>query len=117
MVLGHLHPGCRGHYGRGGRDVERAGGVAPGSGRIQQGAARLDGERGLAHHPRQARQLVGRLALHPQGDREGADLSGRGIARDDVLHRLGGFLFAEIDAVDQLDQCLTDSHVSSELSC
>jgi hypothetical protein len=44
-----------------------------------------------AHRPRRSRDLVHRLALHPQRDEIRADLRLCGITRHDVHHRRFGF--------------------------
>ncbi len=84
-VLGDRATGAGRDEGGGGRDVE---GAAPAAraGRVEQiGAVRRDMGRQVAHRHRQARQLIDRLALRPQGDQEGRDLD----LGDLVMHDLG----------------------------
>jgi hypothetical protein len=92
------------------RDVEGPSAVAARPGGVHDLALDLDRHRGASHRPRQSRQLLGRLALHPQGGGEGADLGGRRRPVDDVLHRRRGLLLAQVFADHQASDRLLDGH-------
>ena len=90
------------------RDVDRVGAVTAGADHVDGASAQLLAERhqfGRAEHGvEQPRQLVGGLALGPQGDDEADQLGRRGAAGEDRGHRRAGLLGAEVAPSEQLAQ-------------
>src|SRR5439155_13567802 len=107
------------HAGRGGdersrgRDVDRAGAVATGSGRVHEVPALWPHrEHVIAHRLGTARDLVGRLSFDTQRDQKASDLSRCGFAAHDRAHHLSRVLARQVVAVEQPLQRLLD-HVRS----
>src|SRR5262249_29625696 len=86
---------------RRGRDVERAGVVAAGAARVEQRSApRADRSDAAPQRLRHAGDLVGGLPLHAHRHGEGADLSGRRVAGEDLLHGGAGQVEWQVLAQD-----------------
>ena len=94
-VLAHRHPGA-GHDDRGHRrDVDRVAAVATGADDVDRPVALLvrraaRSSAAAEHGVEQAGQLLGRLALGPQGHDEADQLGRRGVAGEDRRHRRAG---------------------------
>jgi hypothetical protein len=92
-VLGDARVGSGRDEGAGGGDVEGLRRVTAGAAGVHEVlAGDLDARRQLAHHRRRRRDLLHRLALHPQPDQKAADLCLRSVARHDRAHDLGHLL-------------------------
>src|SRR5215218_430376 len=110
-VLCDPSAGRRRHQRRRGRDVERAAAVAARPGSVDEIVAlRVNREHVCPHRLGAASDLVGRLALQPQRDKEAADLGGRRVATHDRVHRLTRLVAGEVVSVEQpgkgrLHQC------------
>src|SRR5439155_19023071 len=105
---GRRDEGCRG------RDVERAGPVAAGPGRVDEVVALgPHGEHVLAHRLGAAGDLVRGLALQPQSDQEAADLPRRRLAAHDLAHHGAGLVAPEVEAVQDPRQRLLDHAAAS----
>ena len=85
------------------RDVEGAERVAAGAAGVEQ-VLPVDLQRGGlgAKRAGEPGDLLRRLALDPERDHEAGDLGRGRVAAQDQLHRLTGFRFREVLALDQL---------------
>jgi hypothetical protein len=99
-VLRHRYAGGRDDQRRSGRDIERAAAVAAGAAGVDRCVGCLYADHPLAHRPREAHQLVGGLAAHPQRNEEAAQLRRRGLPIHHGAHRLLGLRPRERPAVD-----------------
>ena len=100
-VLGHMHPGARGHkrsqrrYVKGPRSVpSRSAGVEQ---RLPMGQVRLHLHRHVPHGPGQAHQLRHRRPLHPHRDHKSRDLRMAGTPFQDHAH--GGFRLGSVQVL------------------
>ena len=115
-VLRHARAGGRGDERSGGRDVERPGAVAAGSGRVDEVAPlRLDDEHVLPHRLGAARDLVGRLALQAKRDEEAADLRRRRLPAHDRAHHLARVLLRQVAPLQELGEGLSGSRRLQEV--
>ena len=73
-MLGHRHAAAGDDEGGGGRDVERALGVAAGAAGVDGTLGRRDGGHVRAHGPRSPGDLLDRLTANAQRHQERADL-------------------------------------------
>ena len=109
-VLGHARTG-RGDHQRGQcAYVEGPGTVAARTHDVDDVWAGIDMCGGGAHDLGETGDLVGRFALHAQGDGEASDLGRRGFAFDERGHGGTGFGARQILAEDQFSQSITNGH-------
>ena len=115
-VFGDDAAGAGDHEGRGGRDVEGAGGVTAGAAGIDDDTPTayvhpgLDAGSLFPHHPDRAGNLGDRLTFDPQCSDEGPDLGGRGLTAHDRLHHLVHCLFREVPADNHLADRFLNCH-------
>src|SRR6185312_4917353 len=106
-VLGDRGAGCCCDESSRGRDVDRVGAVAAGTGRVDKVVTPWpDRQDVLAHRLGAPGDLVGRLALGAQSDEEAADLRGGRLAAHDLAHHVAGLPTSKVVAVEQPLQCL-----------
>ncbi len=100
-------------------DIERAAAVASGAAGIEQGLAGegdIDGVGFGAHGSGEAEEFVAGFAFHTEGDEEGGDLTGGGLAFEDGSHGLGGVLGSEAFTVGNAVQVGDKRHVIVKVS-
>ena len=109
-VLGDAHTGAGGDESSGGGNVESVGAVAAGAHRVDQRAfdAHLEGE--LAHDGGHAGDLLGGLALEPQGGEERSQLAGSGLSLHDLAHHCRRFVHGQGAAGNEQVYCFTNVH-------
>jgi hypothetical protein len=100
-VLGDPNAAGRHHERGDGRDVERAGAVAPRPAGVEQRPGHVDGDGRVEHGADEARDLAGRLPLRAERHEQARDLGRLGLAAHDGREDLPRGRLVEVVAAEQ----------------